>query len=731
MNSAKSRRFYTFGPFRLDAAEKILLRDGQPVTLTVKDFETLLALVENGGRLLEKDEFLRRVWPNTFVEENNLAKHISTLRQALGKDKSGRKYIETVPRRGYRFVCPVSEVEAEQTLEMEKAIPSPGPRAEETSDTTGGQNLIAKVKRRKQRALLMLTIISLAVVASFGSAYKYLRARGTEKFSQMRIMRLPNTGNSILATISPDGKFIAHVIGDSEQQGLWLRQIKAGTDAQIVPAVKRARYLGITFSPDGEHLYYVVADWESLLYSLYRIPALGGTPTKVIEDVDSPVTFSPDGKRLAFRRGYRAQSETGLIVANSDGSGEYVLAKRKNPNDFAFGFPAWSPDGKVIACPASSDERQNAPNQLVEVWVEEKVERPLASGRWDLITSVAWLADGSGLIMTAREEASSPLQVWRLSYPDGKAGKVTNDLNNYNVLSLSADLDRLAVMRSESHSNVWVAADGNATRAYQITSGTGNHEGIDGISWTPDGRTVFTSYASGDSDLWVMNADGTGRKQLTAGAGKNRAPQVSPDGRYIVFESSRAGNRHIWRIDIDGGNPKQLTNGDGEARPRFSPDGRHVYFSQDKTLKPIVGRIPVDGGAIEWLRHIFSETPAVSPEGDVLAYPYETKEQSDKWMAAYFSPVDKRPVKIFDFKLPVFLPAGIHWSKDGKALMYVGNRGGVANIWSQSPESGRPEQLTDFKSDQIWNFAWSRDGKRLAIARGPVIRDLVLISDFK
>src|SRR5215831_1335667 len=111
MNSAKYRRFYTFGPFRLDVAEKLLLCDGQMVTLTVKDFETLLVLVENGGRLLEKDEFLKRVWPDTFVEENNLAKHVSTLRRALGEDKNGRKYIETVPRRGYRFVCPVSEVD--------------------------------------------------------------------------------------------------------------------------------------------------------------------------------------------------------------------------------------------------------------------------------------------------------------------------------------------------------------------------------------------------------------------------------------------------------------------------------------------------------------------------------------------------------------------------------------------------------------------------------------------
>jgi TolB protein len=168
-----------------------------------------------------------------------------------------------------------------------------------------------------------------------------------------------------------------------------------------------------------------------------------------------------------------------------------------------------------------------------------------------------------------------------------------------------------------------------------------------------------------------MNADGTGRKQLTYGAGKVCAPQVSPDGRYIVFESSRVGNRQIWRIDSDGGALKQLTNGDGEARPRFSSDGQHVYFSQDKTLKPIVGKIPVDGGAIEWLRHILSETPAVSPEGDLLAYPYETEGNPHMWKAALFSPADNRPMRIFDFKLPIFLPAGVHWSEDGKAL----NRG--------------------------------------------------------
>src|SRR5262249_4506781 len=151
--------------------------------------------------------------------------------------------------------------------------------------------------------------------------YKYARVSGVEKFPEMRFKRLPNTGKSVLAAISPDGKFIAHVTSDGECQSLWLRQLKSATDIQILQPKQGANYIGVTFSHDGSYLYYVVASWDSVIYSLYRAPALGGESKKIIEDVDGPVTLAPDDKQLAFRRCYPQRKETAIIVANIDGTG--------------------------------------------------------------------------------------------------------------------------------------------------------------------------------------------------------------------------------------------------------------------------------------------------------------------------------------------------------------------------------------------------------------------------
>ncbi len=185
---------------------------------------------------------------------------------------------------------------------------------------------------------------------------------------------------------------------------------------------------------------------------------------------------------------------------------------------------------------------------------------------------MAWLREGNGLIFTAREQESSASQLWYLSYPGGDVHRITNDVNDYNGLSLSAESTALVTVQSDLLSSIWIAPSGEANRAAQIPSN--NFDGIEGVSWTPDGKLVYGSRAGGNSDIWIANRDGTGQRQLTSDAGNNSWPSVSADGRYI----DRAGARHVWRMDSDGNNPRQLTNGGNEWYPDCSPDGLRVVY---------------------------------------------------------------------------------------------------------------------------------------------------------
>jgi len=533
----------------------------------------------------------------------------------------------------------------------------------------------------------------------------------------MKIARLTSTGKATAAAISPDGKYVVHVVDDGEQQSLWMRQVSTSSNVQINPPADMF-YFGLTFSPGGDYLYYVAWDKKNA-YTLYQMPALGGTTKKLIVDIDSVVTFSPDGKQLAFLRGYPLQGETAVLVANADGTSERKLASGRLALG-PFGNPAWSPDGKVIAYPAEIADANSNYMPLREVRVADGSEKPISSQRWWRVERLAWLREGSGLVFTAREGIASPSQIWHLSYPGGQAHRVTNDLHNYLGLSLTADSAALVTVQSEQVSNIWIAPNDDARRASQITHT--KFDGVEGLSWTPDGKIVYASGTSGNLDLWMVEPTGTGQKQLTADAGNNSRPSVSYDGRYVVFMSDRTGTNHIWRIDIDGSNATQLTNGEGELNPECLPTGQWVLY-QLTSGKEGMGKVAIGGGETVQIIDKNALGVAISPDGKRIASGYF---QPTEVKSAIYPIEGGEPDKVIDV-------SGYHyvrWTPDGRALAYVDEKN-LSNINSQLIDGGPSKQLTNFKSDLIFSFAWSRDGKQLALARGTVTKDVVLISNFK
>jgi serine/threonine protein kinase/Tol biopolymer transport system component len=598
--------------------------------------------------------------------------------------------------------------------------------------TISAESLVSEIKQHKRGVIVAVAALVL-IVAGVVLGLRYIGrnqlATRSEPFGKIKLTRLTTNGKVRWATISPDGKYIAHVTGDQAQQSIWLRHIATGSDKEIASS-NGATYCCPIFSRDGSYIYYIKTHTNAPTV-VYQVPVLGGAPRTIIEDVDSQPALSPDGLRFAFIRGRPHQGIVELLVANVDGTGEQKLATYDSVNFFPganIAFTAWSPDGETIVIGVPASDNAGGYRQMLAVRVQDGTATQISSQRWFSLGQLAWLADGSGLIFTASDQALvAPQQLWYISYPGGEARRITNDLNDYRGVSLTADNTALVTVPVEVFSSVWLTPDGDASRAAQITSN--KYDGLSGIAFAPDGRVVYTSRAGNKPNLWIVNADGTGRKQLTADAHINFAPTVSPDGRYVVFVSDRAGKQNIWRMDIDGANPKQLTSGQADENPNCSPDSQWVAYTSNDAGKQRLWRVPIDGGNPVQLTDYSSSQPVISPDGKQIACRYlDEQSKPYRYLAGIIPFEGGQPTKRFDI---VTRPLKLRWASDGRALTYILTRDGVSNIWSQPVDGSKPVQLTDFKSDQIYFFDWSRDGHQLSLSRGSATSDVVLISDLK
>jgi len=738
MRSEPPKPSYEFGPFRVDPVNHRLLRQGVVVPLAPKAFEVLLVLLRHRGRVVEKDELMEQLWPDSVVEEANLTVNVSLLRKALGDRPHEHRYIVTIPGRGYRLSAevregwdPATELVVEQRTSASLVIQEEEETSEQaTAETTGAAvhvpsrtaSLVSQIKRHQRGALLALAAL-IILVAGFGFGWyqSLVQKKPASSFQAMKVSRLTTTGKATWAAISPDGKYVAHVMDEGGEQSLWVRQVATLSNVQIVPPAE-VRYSGFTFSPDGNFIDYRVKDNKSPFVELYRVPLLGGAPRKLTVDVDSPITFSPDRSRFAFTRN-SFQGESALIIAQADGSGEHKLSAHQTPDGLV--GPAWSPDGKLIACAAGP--RTGGQAVVIAIRVDNGTERRISAQTWQSIGGIAWLSDGSGLIITAAAHGSALAQLWQVAYPGGEARRITNDLSNYRGVSLTADSGMLVTVQAERLSGIWVMPTGATSRAQPITSAIRQDGGVPGMSWTPDGKIVYGSRAGGNSDLWIMEPDGTRPKQLTVDAQNNFRPAVTPDGRSLVFVSDRTGVPHLWRMDLDGGHLKQLTNGDGEDFPDCSPDSQWVVYSSLAHLT--LWKVSMQGGVPVQLTNKNAYHPRISPDGKQVACVYWDGEIKPQWQIALIPFQGGPPTKLFDS--PGFSTPIVEWASDGNALIYPDTRGSISNLWSQPLAGGPPTQLTDFKAERIFDFVRSRDGQQLALSRGILTNDVVLISHFR
>jgi eukaryotic-like serine/threonine-protein kinase len=615
---------------------------------------------------------------------------------------------------------------------ISSAIPAP--------PTSSSEILISEIKRHKKGFVLVASLTVLVVAAAVFGLYKLIGSRvSTSSPTRMKISRLTaggKVGNADIlgaTTISSDGRYVVFATADAGKQALWVRQVSTNSLVQI-SAPAEANYEGTTFSPDGELVYFTRLDEQNPQGALYQVPVLGGTPRKILGGVISPISFSPDGKRFAYVSIAPQKGESYLMVANADGSGEQTLATRKEPQLFSAYGCSWSPDGKLIALNVATNGGTK-PAQLVGVPVSGGAERILMSEKFDFIARTLWLANGNGLVFTANQTFSSPgTQIFLVSYPSGQARRITNDLNSYGLesIGLTGDGNTIVTTQRDVSAQISVVDAKDTNQAARISNG--KYDGMPGLAWTAENRIVYVTQAGENIDIWSMNSDGTDAKQLTVDGQSKMMPAVSPDSRYIVFAATLSGRTNIWRMDIDGTNLKPLMSGNVPSFfPTISADGAWVIFNSPASGKLVLWRVGIDGGEPQQLTNDVSLFPAVSPDNKWLAYFFLDEAAGGKSKIAVMPLGGGAVTKIFDIS-PGFNADRdliLTWARDGTALTYVDQLNGADNIWSQ-PISGEPRKsLTNFKQDHIFNFAWSRDGKRLAVTHGTVTTDVVLIKDFQ
>jgi eukaryotic-like serine/threonine-protein kinase len=664
---------------------------------------------------------------------------------------------------------------------------SQGAQAARQTTESGSSAVVEAAKAHRGKLITAIVIVLLLAVGAAYGIYSLFHRVKSMPFENFSITQLSKNGRSVAAAISPDGKYVLSVVLDKGQSSLWLRHLPTDSDTQIVTP-SDAHYFGPIFAPDGNFIYFLKRESAAADEAdLYRAPILGGMPQITVHEADNPITFSPDGKRIAYvRTGHPDPDKFSLLTANADGSGEKTLVE--GPMTEEPFFLAWTPDGKSIAGVVyqAGDEL----SQILEFDAATGKSSKLAGFKDFAPGYLSWMPSGEGMLVAAEARGTGFIrdQIGFFSTADSSIRFVTQDTNNYKALRLSADGKTLSAIQSKATFGFFdFSAAGVAANA-PAPVGIRQERDIYGFNWAPEG----TLYVTDGGKLLRVAANGSGEDTALISEADTAIalPASCANGKYIAFtwagyHGSPLAN--IWRVNADGTDPKQLTSERDVRAPICSPDGKWVYFrdwfSQD------IKRVPLDGGKTELVPGTripdagLDATPvAISPDGKWLAFLIhvepsgnETAHQTKIVLLSLngSGALAKRVVNP-DQRIsgpPEFTP-------DGKAIVYPIREAGVDNLWMQPIEGasalnaepdrttydtenrgGRPyglllvavhtghehahpnsespakptavpgRQITNFTSDLIDTYHWSLDGKHLGVLQRHTVSDVVLLRD--
>jgi len=680
-------------PFRGESSatifEAILNRAPAPVIRLNPDLPPRLEDIIN--KALEKDRNLRY-------------QHASEMRsdlQRLKRDTDSSRTVAAMPDRA-----------------------TPAPASIPPAQTSSSSAVVAAAKKHKVTLALGGVVALLLVAAAGYGVYSLLGRSAPAPFQNFTVSKATETGKAALVAISPDGKYLLHVRDDGGQQSLWLQNIPTSSNTQVV-APAPVRYERICFSPDGNYLYFArIEPGSNSLKYLYRAPVLGGQPEKLVTDIDSNISFSPDGQKFAYLLANNPkEGEFRLIVHSIAGGDEKTILTgplRELQLDLA-----WSPDGKSIVMALSLPD--GALGGLDAVDAQTGKRNPFAISKDLYFSRPVWLPNGSGLLALAQPYAGVN-QIVHIAYPSGKITPVTRDTNSYIDVSIAGDGRTIATVERQTLNNPWVLADGDKSaqaREFPM-EGYPPYE----VGWTPDGQILLSG---SDPGVALLNP-GTGAKSaLLTQMHYPGFAHACPDG-HLVFAAVAENKieQHIFRTDADGGNLQELTHGKFDYMPVCSADSKTVLYA-DADAK--LDKVALHGGDSQALPNYPAFSRAgMSPDGKLAVIATSPPGQTKEKIALI--PLDfNQPVRFLDFEKPLaeyapfFGDNPIVFRHDGTGVVYAYRTGQADNLWLQHLDGTPGRQLTDFQSEFIRDFDYSADGKQVAIIRGHRESDVVLIRD--
>jgi eukaryotic-like serine/threonine-protein kinase len=609
-----------------------------------------------------------------------------------------------------------------------------GPGASDTvalrSELTSGPKTVAPPIHERKYWLVALPLL-LAGVISILAFRDHLWNHGLAKtgFDKFEISSITSSGDVTLARISPDGRYLAYVVQNKGHSSLWVRQVAAPSAVQVVPPTLDV--IGdMTFTHDGDFIYYYVNPSAAQHGAVSRVASLGGASRTVVASADSGVSFSPDGNHMVYALVAKTD-DVELQIADCNGSGARVLASYKQSLAGNLYAPAvaWSPDGRSIAVPKiePSPDGKSAGLYLVDA-ATGKGMAPVGP-RWRLINDYQWLPDSSGLLLAAQDRIGSAAQVWMVNRTDGTPRRISTDLNDYLSVSISSDGKKIVSAQQNQSSQVWAGPASTPDRLSQITHSRRDIR----VVFTPDNRIVYLSNTSNGWDLFVTDTSGANVRQVSYDGEFRSTPTVCDKGTSIFFDSDQDGTEHIWRTDLGSGASRRVTSGTGELSPKCAASSDWVYYIAQVPGQGtyVFKMLPNGDNATRLSDRISISPPFLSLDGRWISF--AGPDTQGGIVATTISTRDGSVHAVDDVRSTVDpnVRTGA-WMPDNSRIAVVDIRTGVPNVWATSVFKKTPdEQLTHFTAGIILSLAYSPDGNWLAMIRGTQQSDAVLFSASK